>query len=302
MAVVSLIAFLVWAIVLRATGAALRAPNEQFLVGLTLVGQTGGFVLGFGFAWLWMAQAKERRFWKAIYWRKLSSPGVGVALLGGAALMVVVELLGHVIPMPDNAPMERLFTPHTAWMLAIYGVVIAPFFEEFFFRGLLYPTFRAAFQDGMQLDELRAWRPLVRVLGALGALTAVVLAARNYGLAAQTPGAGVVILFAAGIVVLVMPQWPIRGVGWIVNQIARLQRAEALAILLTGFLFGLMHAAQLGWAWGAVLILMFVGVILTAVRAASGSLIPSWLMHCAYNGTLFAAQFVATKGFQHFPH
>jgi membrane protease YdiL (CAAX protease family) len=38
-------------------------------------------------------------------------------------------------------------------------------------------------------------------------------------------------------------------------------------ILLTALPFGLIHAVQYGYAWGAVLIIFLVGVVLTAVRA-----------------------------------
>ncbi|MGH9467736.1 MAG: lysostaphin resistance A-like protein [Terriglobales bacterium] len=301
MLVVSAIAVFMWAIVMRATGH-LHLPREQAIVGMMLLGQTGGFILGFGFAWLWIDQAQGRRFWQAIHWRKIGAEGVGLALLGGVGLMIVVQALGHVVPMPKNTPEERLFTPHTVWMLALYGVIIAPFFEEFFFRGLLYPTLRATFSLGVKPEELRAWRPLVRVLMGLGVLAVVIWGLREYELVLGTIGPTQYILGAILLVFLAMPQWPIRGVGWILNQMARLHRGEALAIFVTGLLFGLMHAAQLGWAWGAVLILVLVGIVLTVVRARSGSLLPSWLMHCAYNGVLFAAEFISSRGFHHLPH
>lgn len=302
MVVVSLIAVFTWAIAARASGQVLGMPREQMIVALMLLGQTGGFFLGFGFAWTWVAQAQGRKFWDAIHWRKLSASGAAYALLGGVALMAVVQLLGHWVHMPKNTPEQALFTPHTAWMLAVYGVVIAPFFEEFFFRGLLYPTLKATFTSGMEQDELRRWRPLTRILAALGVLAVVVWALRAHFMLGTGVGVEKPILVVALLVILVMPQWLLQGVGWILNQIARLNRGEALAILVTGFLFGMMHAAQLSWAWGPVLLLAFVGIVLTAVRAASDSLVPSWLMHCAYNGVLFVAEFVTTQGFHHFPH
>ncbi|MGH9480630.1 MAG: CPBP family glutamic-type intramembrane protease, partial [Terriglobales bacterium] len=89
--------------------------------------------------------------------------------------------------------------------------------------------------------------------------------------------------------------------GWGINLLARWRRPELLAILVTGLCFGLLHAAQLGWAWAAVLILVLVGIVLTAVRAVTGSLMASWLFHAAYNGTLFGVQYVVTQGFRHFP-
>jgi membrane protease YdiL (CAAX protease family) len=100
--------------------------------------------------------------------------------------------------------------------------------------------------------------------------------------------------------VIINPDWLLFIVRVVANWLAGWKHPQLLAILLTGYLFGMMHAAQLGGAWAAVLVLVLVGVALTAVRAASGSVMASWLVHCAYNGTLFAAQYVSTQGFHNF--
>ena len=309
----SLIAVLGWAILAHASGlgesATARYPELQ-VVALTLIGQTGGMLAGFLLAWLWIARAGDTRFWRAIHWRRLKPETVLGMLAGGAAMMVVVQLLGHVLPMPSGVPMDRLFTPHTAWLLLIYGIAIAPFFEEFFFRGLLYPTLRSAFAEGMTAAELRPWRPLVRVLAAIGALVGVYWYWRAHMLA-DSPAlhvagaAGSVAGIVVGLVLLAWPDPLVTGAGALINLLARWRRPELLAIFVTGLLFGLMHAAQLGWAWAAVLIMVIVGVVLTVMRATTGSLMASWIFHCAYNGTLFAAQYFATQGFHHFtqgPH
>jgi len=278
--------------------------HELLLVEVTLSGQTAGFAAGFGFAWLWISDVHAVRFWRAIHWRRLRPGQVAAVLLGGTATMVAVQLLGHLLPMPSELPMDQLFTPRTIWLLAIYGVVIAPFFEEFLFRGLIYPTLRSTFQDGVASDELRAWRPLVRLLGALGVLGVAYWFLRQRVLAlavSRAHGLGGALALAACLVALALPGLPIAAAGWGLNRMAGWRRPELLAISITGLLFGLLHASQLGWAWAAVLILVMVGVALTAVRAATGSLMGSWLFHCAYNGSLFMAQFFATQGFHHFP-
>lgn len=298
----TLVAALVWALMTRAAGLREGGFPERALVFVSLAGQTGGFLAGVGFAWLWLTQTHAVKFWRAVHWRRISGSTAGAALAGGAALMIVVQGLGQVLPMPSQAPMDKLFTPQTAWMLVIYGVAIAPFFEEFFFRGLLYPTLRSTFQEGVNAGELRSWRPLVRALAALGILTVLIWIARlRFLVPGARPGVGLMLAMAALVAALAMPQWPIAGVGWLLNRMAGWRQAEGLAIFITGLLFGLMHAAQLGWAWAAVLILVLVGIVLTVVRARTGSLMPSWLVHVAYNGTLFAVQYVATQGFRHFP-
>ena len=70
-------------------------------------------------------------------------------------------------------------------------------------------------------------------------------------------------------------------------------------IVLTALPFGLIHAMQYGYAWGAVLIIFMVGVVLTTVRALTKSVASSFLAHVGYNGTLMILAAVATDGFRH---
>jgi membrane protease YdiL (CAAX protease family) len=72
-------------------------------------------------------------------------------------------------------------------------------------------------------------------------------------------------------------------------------------ILITGVLFGLMHGSQLGWTWGLVLLLSFVGVIFTFARARTGTVLASFLLHLGYNSMIAVSSIIATKGFQHIP-
>jgi hypothetical protein len=63
-------------------------------------------------------------------------------LFGAATACFVLALAdGMLMPGPPNAPIDKLFqTPTQAWLLFAFGVTIAPFFEEIFFRGFLLPT------------------------------------------------------------------------------------------------------------------------------------------------------------------
>jgi len=75
----------------------------------------------------------------------------------------------------------------------------------------------------------------------------------------------------------------------------------AAAIFLTGVLFGLMHAPQLGWTWGLVSLLSLVGVIFTFARARTGTVVASFLLHLGYNSMIAVTSIIATKGFTHLP-
>lgn len=74
-----------------------------------------------------------------------------------------------------------------------------------------------------------------------------------------------------------------------------------LGILITGLLFGAMHAAQLWGGWGQIALLTFVGIVLTWVRARAGTVVASFLVHITYNSILFGAFFIGTHGLHHLP-
>jgi len=57
----------------------------------------------------------------------------------------------------------------------------------------------------------------------------------------------------------------------------------AVGVVATSVGFGLIHGAQLAFAWGLVLIIFLVGVVLTIVRAKTDSVGSSFVVHVAYN-------------------
>jgi membrane protease YdiL (CAAX protease family) len=73
----------------------------------------------------------------------------------------------------------------------------------------------------------------------------------------------------------------------------------AWAIALTALPFGLIHLPQYGWAWGAALIVILVGVVCGVVRAQTRSVGASFLVHVGYNGTQMIIALVITHGFRH---
>jgi membrane protease YdiL (CAAX protease family) len=144
-------------------------------------------------------------------------------VVAGVVLGVFLQFVSLWIPTPPELPIERMFrTPTDAWLMSAFGVLIAPFAEELFFRGLLFPA-------------------IVRHTGPLAAL------------------------------------------------------------LLTSLAFGAVHSQQLGGAWSQVALLAFVGFVLTLVRWRYHSLAASTLLHVGYNGMMFAAVLVQTRGFTHLP-
>jgi membrane protease YdiL (CAAX protease family) len=73
----------------------------------------------------------------------------------------------------------------------------------------------------------------------------------------------------------------------------------AAGIAVTGTLFGLMHAAQLWGGWGQIALLILVGVVLTWVRARTGTVAASYLVHLGYNGLQLVGYLIYVVGGSH---
>ncbi len=72
-----------------------------------------------------------------------------------------------------------------------------------------------------------------------------------------------------------------------------------VSIVLTSLPFALMHAPQVSHAWGPLLLIGLISVMLCVVRLWLDSLAASMLVHAAYNLTLFAGILYQTGGFRH---
>ena len=79
------------------------------------------------------------RFLQAIRW---NWPGIaGVSFIGLGVLMLGLQLLDRVLPMPKSTPFDQFFAHRSdAFLTAAFAVTIGPLMEEIFFRGFLYPV------------------------------------------------------------------------------------------------------------------------------------------------------------------
>jgi uncharacterized protein len=160
-------------------------------------------------------------FLKAIRWNAPAANSGMAFLAGGGGLALVSLILEGLLNKwtPKSLPMEKLFDSTTsAYLIAATGILAAPFMEELFFRGFLYPA---------------------------------------------------------------LARWTGRGT----------------SIVVTGALFAAIHQQQLAHAWAPLLILFVVGITLTTVRAQTGSLAASVLVHMGYNTAIFTLMFIGTHAF-----
>jgi CAAX protease family protein len=78
-------------------------------------------------------------FFRALIWRW--PPRWLRFLAAGALLGLAIQFASNWLPTPPNLPIdEMLRTTSEAWLMAAFGILIAPLAEEVFFRGLLFPA------------------------------------------------------------------------------------------------------------------------------------------------------------------
>ncbi len=93
------------------------------------------------FAALWRLFPHHHRigFFRALLWRW--PPRWLRFLAAGALLGLAIQFVSNWLPSPPQLPIdEMLRTPSDAWLMTVFGVLIAPFAEEVLFRGLLFPA------------------------------------------------------------------------------------------------------------------------------------------------------------------
>ncbi len=144
---------------------------------LIVVGsQIASYPLIIGFMAMIVRRRSNEPFLTAIRWNWPSSKALWF-YLSGIVLAFAVEGLAHFLPIPKSLPMDKFFNDAgSAYLMAFFGILIAPVLEELFFRGMLFPTLRrgtgtllavlltaAAFASihGAQLGY--AWAPILSI-------------------------------------------------------------------------------------------------------------------------------------------
>ncbi len=89
------------------------------------------------------------RFWRAIRWNWPGATALGF-FLAGIFFAFLVELASRWLPIPKSLPVDKFFSDATgAYLMAAFGITLAPLLEELFFRGMLYPLLRRAWGVGL---------------------------------------------------------------------------------------------------------------------------------------------------------
>lgn len=95
----------------------------------------------------WRGSVALSKFWP-LFWTATACFGLAI-------------LDQYLMPGPANAPIEKMIsTPGAAWLMFAFGVTMAPFFEEMFFRGFLLPALSTACDWAAEKQTHRPPRPL----------------------------------------------------------------------------------------------------------------------------------------------
>ncbi|MGH9430401.1 MAG: lysostaphin resistance A-like protein [Terriglobia bacterium] len=71
----------------------------------------------------------------------------------------------------------------------------------------------------------------------------------------------------------------------------------SFATVVTALLFAALHVSEYWGAWNHVLMIFVVGLVFSLARAATGSLVPSVMIHATYNATLMVLLFFQSQHF-----
>jgi CAAX protease family protein len=124
-------------------------------------------------------------FWTAVRW---NWPAAWSGYLAAGVVMAyAITAASSFLPIPKQLPVDRYFHDAAdAWLMAVFGVFVAPVVEELFYRGFLYPVLARrlgmvagialtalpfAFMHGGQLAF--SWAPLLMLFIVGTALTTV---------------------------------------------------------------------------------------------------------------------------------
>jgi membrane protease YdiL (CAAX protease family) len=98
-------------------------------------------------AWFVYPLLWHRSFLDGLRWHWNTARNQAARLVPlGFALGILVQVVTYFITSPKTLPIDDFFLKQSdAWMITVFGTVIAPVFEEICFRGFLVPAFAIAY-------------------------------------------------------------------------------------------------------------------------------------------------------------
>jgi len=230
-------------------------------------------------------------FSQGVHWRAFVAQRYWWVLFGtGVATSIIVQVLSNFLPIPKELPIDKFFThPLGVWLIAVFGVTVAPAFEELAFRGFLLPSLASAWDWVMQ----RARMPRAPLGGAPPLQPAEGEWQQQTAVHSPLPPDGDIVPRAGSEPESntkvgaddADPRW-----SW---------PALVFSTIITSIGFAMLHGAQLAHSFAPLAVLFAVSVVLCITRLRFHSLAASTVVHSMYNATIFVMLFIGTDGFRH---
>jgi hypothetical protein len=310
-----------------------RNPSGLVLVPVMVL----SYLVTMTFMYLLIRYIRNYPFWQAVRWKWPSGGVWFLYLCGGVVLAFVVGVISKFLPIPKKLPIDLMFRDRaSAFLLAGFGIAIAPLVEELCFRGFLYPVLARWLpavlaepkrsRQGRNLLLLmavwgyvahstpRPWHILVLALPFIGTLIVFLVRAVRATPRPEAvilPGAALFVwgfvgraqetpfLIASLLLLVLAFALNVAGISRPLASSPARSLGIVLAVVLTSTAFAFVHASQLGGSWSPLLLLFTVGAVLTVTRAVTRSVTPGVLLHMGYNFTLFGLMYLATDHFRH---
>ena len=123
-------------------------PKLQLaILAATYLATLGSSVLFFPLLW-------KQSFLEGVRWHWHAARVHAPRLIGlGLLLGMMMQLVTYFITPPKTIPIDQFFlTATNAWLITLFGTIVAPLFEEICFRGFLLPAFAIAY-DWLSLSR-----------------------------------------------------------------------------------------------------------------------------------------------------
>ena len=228
-------------------------------------------------------------------------------MIGGIA--VVGFLIGIVLKLRGMSLARVQNSPDTMNVLAIVGQMLLDLGVLAYLAAQMRVRFDAPFWRTIGWRPLgarsgRALPYLALIFGgfALAAIVAVAdaLFPPKHPLPIQTitqsPHAALLFMLTAVLVAPVVEETVFRGY---LYPVAARSFGVGMGIVITGTLFGLLHARQLWGGWWQIALLVIVGIVFTIARAASRTVVASYILHVSYNALPVIAALVSSVKMPH---
>ncbi|MGB7307907.1 MAG: CPBP family intramembrane glutamic endopeptidase [Candidatus Acidiferrales bacterium] len=233
--------------------------------------------------------------------------GLLVALtIGGSA--VVGLLIGMALKLSGVSLANLRKSPGTMSVLAIVAQMLLDLGVLAYLAAQMRLRFHSPFWRtiGWRAIETHAGAApyLALIFGgfALAAIVAVAEAAfpPKHPLPIQTitqsPHAALLFMLTAVLVAPVVEETVFRGY---LYPVAARSFGVGMGIVITGTLFGLMHARQLWGGWWQIGLLVIVGIVFTIARAATRTVVASYILHASYNALPVIAAVLSSVKLRH---